>query len=39
MKGTSCDKCYMGYKPSDVEICSYCSGEFCAGCLKNHDGC
>lgn len=38
MNGTSCDKCFTGYRPSDVEDCPKCTGEFCAGCMKSH-GC
>ncbi len=38
MNGTSCEKCFVGYRPSDVEECSKCNGVFCAGCLKTH-GC
>lgn len=38
MNGKSCDKCFVGYRPSDVITCDKCQGEFCAGCLKNH-GC
>lgn len=39
LNGTSCDKCFIGYKAGDVEECVKCNGEFCSSCLKNHDGC
>lgn len=34
----NCEKCFIGYKPSDVDECPKCNGVFCAGCMKNH-GC
>ncbi len=38
MNGTSCDKCFTGYKAGDVEDCQKCGNEYCNTCAKNH-GC
>lgn len=38
MKGISCDKCMMGYRPQDVKQCPKCTWDYCDGCMMKH-GC